>query len=266
MIEPVRVKTEIIKDGESTVYNDFGSFVTIKVALPEGVDPEDITTGVVLDPDGTFRAVPTRVVFENDQYYAVVSSLYNSIYAVIHHNVVVTSVEGRWSEDMINNMASRMVISNVDDFDLTADMTRADFAVYLVNALGLEGQMPDGSLEDVSEDTSVNRAIAALVEKGIIMGYPDGTFKGDRTITREEMGVMIANARVFIVLETIVNDVSAFEDLDSISTWAQDMRDIVALGVYNGYRDGTLRPKQNITHEEGLQVIYNALYLAGLID
>ncbi|TYQ13011.1 UNVERIFIED_CONTAM: GH35 family endo-1,4-beta-xylanase [Acetivibrio alkalicellulosi] len=266
VIEPVGVTMEVVKDVVITQYNAFDSFVTIMFALPDGVDPEDVTTGIALNPDGTFRSVPTRVVLVDDQYYAVVSSLSNSIYAVVYNSVRVASVQGRWSEAMVNNMASRMVIPNVDAFNPTADLTRTDFAVYLVRALGLEGQKPSAVLTDVTEDTTVNRAIATLVEKGIIMGYPDGTFKGDRFISREEMAVMIARTRIFLVLETIVNDVNDFEDLDTISTWANEMIDIVALGVYNGYGDGTLRPKQNITHEESLQVIYNALYLAELID
>ncbi|MFX8106576.1 S-layer homology domain-containing protein, partial [Acinetobacter baumannii] len=35
-------------------------------------------------------------------------------------------------------------------------------------------------------------AVAALAAKGILEGYPDGTFKGDRAATRYEVAMIVA--------------------------------------------------------------------------
>src|SRR5574337_1757332 len=54
-------------------------------------------------------------------------------------------------------------------------------------------------------DTPTNHwaydAIAELAAKGIIEGYPDGTFKGDRAMTRYEMAMVVA--RILARIEAI---------------------------------------------------------------
>ncbi|HEY3248561.1 MAG TPA: S-layer homology domain-containing protein [bacterium] len=54
---------------------------------------------------------------------------------------------------------------------------------------------------DVPTDHWAFDAIAELAAKGIIEGYPDGTFKGDRALTRYEMAMVIA--RVLARIEAI---------------------------------------------------------------
>ena len=60
-------------------------YVERKLRLPEGVDPEQITTAVVIEPDGTFRPVPTKIRTEDGKTYAVIHSMTNSTYALIRH-------------------------------------------------------------------------------------------------------------------------------------------------------------------------------------
>jgi len=52
--------------------------------------------------------------------------------------------------------------------------------------------------QDVPFDHWAYDAVQTLVDKGIIIGYPDGTFKGDRAMTRYEFAIATARA-----LETI---------------------------------------------------------------
>jgi hypothetical protein len=48
---------------------------------------------------------------------------------------------------------------------------------------------------DVPTDHWAYSAVQQLAQDGIVNGYGDGTFRGDRTITRYEMAQMVANAR-----------------------------------------------------------------------
>src|ERR1700736_4194277 len=54
-------------------------------------------------------------------------------------------------------------------------------------------------------DTPTNHwaydAIAELAAKGLLEGYPDGTFKGDRAMTRYEMAMVVA--RLLARVETL---------------------------------------------------------------
>lgn len=84
-------------------------------------------------------------------------------------------------------MASRLVIFNANTFEPNKAITRADFAEYIVRALGLYRQ---GEHQNRFTDVSItgDRTLAILIasENGIVTGYSDGTFRGDNQITREE--------------------------------------------------------------------------------
>jgi hypothetical protein len=56
-----------------------------------------------------------------------------------------------------------------------------------------------GGFDDVPDDHWAYDALDYLWEAGLVEGYPDGTFKGDRSFTRYEMAMVIA--RVFTKME-----------------------------------------------------------------
>jgi hypothetical protein len=78
-------------------------------------------------------------------------------------------------------------------------------------------------------------AIAELAAKGLIEGYPDGTFKGDRAMTRYEMAMVVA--RLLARIESIqVPSPTAPQvtkaDLDAIQRLVNEFRaELAALGV-----------------------------------
>ena len=53
----------------------------------------------------------------------------------------------------------------------------------------------DQLYSDVPQDHWAIAAVTKLSNDGIVTGYGDGTFRGDRAITRYEMAQMIASAR-----------------------------------------------------------------------
>ncbi len=78
-------------------------------------------------------------------------------------------------------------------------------------------------------------AIAELAAKGLIEGYPDGTFKGDRAMTRYEMAMIVA--RLLARIESIqIPSPQAPQvtraDLDAIQRLVNEFRaELAALGV-----------------------------------
>ena len=66
----------------------------------------------------------------------------------------------------------------------------------MVNALvGIQSE-PDTTtmFPDVPENHWAYEAVAAMARSGLVKGYPDGEFKGDRTMTRYEFAQIIQNA------------------------------------------------------------------------
>jgi len=56
-------------NGETVSISSFNSYVERTVAIPDGVDPIKINTGIVVNPDETTHHVPTQVVQINGKYY-----------------------------------------------------------------------------------------------------------------------------------------------------------------------------------------------------
>lgn len=87
--------------------------------------------------------------------------------------------------------------------------------VALLVAIGV---FASGMFPDVPEKHWAYQYVKHLKEKGIVIGYPDGTFKGDRNITRYEEAAMISRLIGLIETEIVgpyISDV--LKVLDAIS-------------------------------------------------
>ncbi|MHB9035268.1 MAG: S-layer homology domain-containing protein [Armatimonadota bacterium] len=54
------------------------------------------------------------------------------------------------------------------------------------------------TFKDVPDDHWAKEAVDMMAQAGVINGYPDGTFKGDRPVTRYELSVALAKMVEFI--------------------------------------------------------------------
>ncbi len=68
-------------------------------------------------------------------------------------------------------------------------------STLIISASAASAASADQLYYDVSKDNWAVAAVTKLTNDGIVTGYGDGTFRGDRAITRYEMAQMIASAR-----------------------------------------------------------------------
>jgi hypothetical protein len=100
--------------------------------------------------------------------------------------------------------------------------------------------------------------ITSLVNRSIINGYGDYTFRPNRSINRSEAIALIAQA--FNLKDTSTTN---FKDLTN-KHWANSyIRQGVRAGIIAGYEDGTFRPDQAITRAEMTVMIAKAIKLRG---
>jgi hypothetical protein len=114
------------------------------------------------------------------------------------------------------------------------------------------------------KDTEYEAAVTALIEKGIISGYTDGTFRPDGTITRAEACVVVVKAMApgEDALEAV--SASSFSDLAGFDWAAKYINYAAAKGIISGYPDGTFRPANQVTYAEMASMLVRALgYSAG---
>lgn len=248
----------------------FSNYVERIMEILAGVDPSKITTGIVFNPDGTYSHVPTEVFQKDGKWYAKLNSLTNSNYSVVWNPVIVKSVEKHWSKDAVNDMASRLVVFDPENFDPNQAITRADFAEYIVRALGLYrvGSTHENNFSDIKASGDRTLAILIANEYGIITGYPDGTFRPDAKITREEAMAMYQRAmKITKLVGTDLNRYQTYTDYKQVGNWATDfVKDVLSAHVFNGTTSTTISPKANLTYAEAAQAIKNLLVESKLIN
>lgn len=108
---------------------------------------------------------------------------------------------------------------------------------------------------DVYANLWHNNAIATITKMGIFEGYKDGTFKPNQPITRAELAKVAVS---FFPGRVETASVRNFSDIKG--HWAESyIRKAEALGLVQGYQDGTYRPDAYITRAEAMSIINNVL-------
>jgi len=83
---------------------------------------------------------------------------------------------------------------------------------------------------DVKDDHWAKDAVAKLAAQGLLEGYPDGTFKGDRAATRWEVAMIIA--RLLAKMEQAHATFATKAELDEVRKLANALKEeLDALGV-----------------------------------
>ncbi|OKP88191.1 hypothetical protein A3844_08860 [Paenibacillus helianthi] len=262
--------------GNSTVeISRFNAYVERTVALPAGIDPKRITTGIVVDPDGTVRHVPTKIILKDGKYYAEINSLTNSSYSVVWHPMTFADVENHWAKDAVNDMGSRMVVNGVNEttFNPNSDITRAEFAAIIVRGLGLKLGKGKTAFADVPADAWYAGAVETASEFGLITGFEDGTFRPDAKITREQAMNIIAKAMkpTGLADRTGAADaasvLASFKDAGSVGDWAKDSLALaVKAGLISGRSGNKLEAKSNVTRAEVAVLIQRLLQKSDLTN
>jgi Caspase domain/S-layer homology domain len=95
--------------------------------------------------------------------------------------------------------------------------------------------------------------IKSLVEKDIIKGYPDGSFKPDQPITRAEFAALLNRAFDLQPLRAGRN----FKDIPTNYWAAEVIQKAYQSGFVSGYPNGTFAPKQNTLRIQSLVSLVN---------
>lgn len=137
-----------------------------------------------------------------------------------------------------------------DKFEPTADATRYEVVAALANIFDIVPGGEAKALTDVSDE--YKDIVDLFTAAGIIDGYTDNTFRGDKTITRQEVAKIIA---VMMNLDIENAEDAGFTD---VSGWATDYINACANeGFVNGKGEGKFAPTANIKRGELAKLINN---------
>jgi hypothetical protein len=112
--------------------------------------------------------------------------------------------------------------------------------------------------------TAYQDAIDFLSDEGIISGYPDGSFKPDKTLNRAELlkiiveGSFLLDNRSPSILASYSDD-TCFHDVPTNQWYTKYVCFAKTSGWVEGYNDGTFRPAQTVSFVEGLKITLQGL-------
>ena len=98
--------------------------------------------------------------------------------------------------------------------------------------------------------------MAYLFCRGIIGGYPDGTFHPDDGTTRGQLAKMITLGMGWQLYNPVYPD---FSDVAPDSTYYRYVETAYIRGVFGGYDDGTFRPNAPVTRAQAAKMFVSAM-------
>lgn len=149
--------------------------------------------------------------------------------------------------------SSKGYIEGYEDgsFKPNGNMTRAEAATMMARLMNGSNNFGTSSITRFYDANNewYSKAVNYAVGKGIINGYPDGSFKPNAQITRAEFTQMLSK-----YVTKSGNKAANFNDINN--HWAK----AAIVKVYNnniidGYPDGSFRPDANITRAEAVKML-----------
>ncbi|MEK7673303.1 MAG: S-layer homology domain-containing protein [Patescibacteria group bacterium] len=113
----------------------------------------------------------------------------------------------------------------------------------------------NSTFKDVSEDSEYFDAVEYLSDKGIVKGFPDGTFRLKQKVTRVESLKLILEG----ISAAIENGDLPFTDVSSEAWYSGYLYTAYQREIVNGDPSGTFRPNDTVNKAEFLKILFMGL-------
>lgn len=240
--------TERTDAAQTSITYDETEYLLYVNVEPKSDGSLEVTDWHIVGSDNTEFNAPGKITFHNtidtgkDDYYPI----------------IIPTIIGK-DTGMLNKTDHFAYVIGYPDGTVhpNGQITRAEVATIFFRLL--RDEVRDGafttsnSYSDVAYGKWYNNPISTMSALGIITGYPDGTFKPNKPITRAEFAAIAARFD-----ETQSGKSATFSDV--IGHWAAKEIGIAYANEWiKGYPDGTFKPDQNITRAEAMTMINRVL-------
>lgn len=100
-------------------------------------------------------------------------------------------------------------------------------------------------------------AVRHLAERGVLSGFPDGTFRPRQSLRRAELTALLVRERGLATVSAETAE-ACFEDLASGAWYTPAVCAAAGRGWVSGYADGTFRPEAPVSYAEALKLVLQA--------
>ena len=182
---------------------------------------------------------------------------------------VFTDTDNHWAKADIEFVAARGLLSGTDSNQFSPDtsITRGMFVTALGRLAGVDtNSYKAGKFADVKADAYYAAYVNWAAEKGIVNGTTATTFAPNKSVTRQEMAVIIADyAKALGYTVPKTREAMTFADNANIASWAKDAAKAMQMAGIINTRDGNrFDPQGTATRAEVAAVLHR--YVELVID
>ena len=239
------VKVRLVKDGTFKLRLPFGDTIYESDLVTVREDVKELK-GFALEHDGYFavdESEEVTIVPIDDDGNRTAFTILGEVQLEVVKGDALLDQGVLTMEDFSEGVATVRVIPTSEE-DL---VLRAQHSFIKGTSEPLVSGAP--LFSDLSEDHENYDAIYKLKKRGVISGYPDGTFKPYKGVSRVE-----ALKLIFAGLEAVVPDPEmlrfTMRDLLTDQWYAPYVAYAINEGVVKGYPDGLFRPEQTVNKAE----------------
>lgn len=176
-----------------------------------------------------------------------------------------SDIGSSWAKEYINKLYNRGILFSKQSgqYKPADNITRAEFAAYLVNTLGLEPKTTTVSFKDIKDSSDYAAFIRTAAAYGLITGDPQGYYKPNDPITRQDAATIMKRAIDVTGASYGVLSEPVFNDGAQVSSYAKDaVKLIYNLQIMTGKPGNLFEPKSYTTKAEVSKILDNFIEAA----
>lgn len=168
---------------------------------------------------------------------------------------MLKDIDMHWAEENIDTLNALGIMNGYDGYsNPDIAISRGEFTALMTRAFDIKSDKENLEFKDISKNHIFYDAISAAYNHGIISGFPDGTFRPENFITREEIVLIISR------LSKDRNSKTAkFSDIENSYKYIKELSKVSEDGIISGYPDGSFRPYNKTTRSEAATMIIKTI-------
>jgi|GEM_PF-3227408 len=169
-------------------------------------------------------------------------------------------MKGHWAESEVAYLQSyRIITESAGDFEPQANVTRAQYTVWLTRLLKLGQDLSAADkFTDIFTVTPNYNELVTAASAGLIEGYGNGLFAPNVEISREEMATLITRALALREREQNSNmtKLESMGDSTKVSVWARNASAVcVNAGLITGKENNRFAPVDFTARAEAAAIL-----------
>ena len=251
-----------------TVTAQFGSTITLKSSrsgsvLGGGTYPDGTEVTLTAQPatDREFQGwyTPSGVLLSEDSSYKVTADGAQTMIGMFQGDYFYDVTDKSWFLDAAMEAAQRGMVKGTNDITFSPNvlMTRGQLVTILARMEQADtDSAPVCPFTDVDQSRFYAPAVNWAYANKIVLGVTETTFDPNAPITRQQLVSILVRYLTEVRGLTLDSAELTFTDQNDIGNFARDaVQQAVAIGLVQGFPDGSFQPRKQLPRSEGVTVL-----------